>query len=331
MPAAWNHSAMSWLSAAAPEMKKRTRPPKRSRILLNTSLSKSRVLELERQRDGLALGLEPVDLEADLERLVEDLLLGAALGLLHGDDPAVRLLEDARRRAHERRLHDAEVLDDLVDPAVDGGREAAGELGGEQHLAEGVGHRQPQELQVVLAQDVLGLDRGALVDPGAVPQPHALGAAGGARGVDQGGELVRLDRLGRLRDHVGVLGEVGVAELREVVEPDHPVAVGGAVEGDDLEQVRQLGLALGELGDLLVVLGEDDPALGVAEDVRRVLGVRGRVDRGRRRAGAHDGEVGEDPLVAGAGGDADPLLRSRCRARAARRPAGRPGRRPASR
>ena len=41
MPAAWNHSAMSWLSAAAPEMKKRTRPPKRSRILLNTSLSNS--------------------------------------------------------------------------------------------------------------------------------------------------------------------------------------------------------------------------------------------------------------------------------------------------
>ena len=39
MPAALNHWAMSWLSAAAPEMKKRTRPPNRSRILLNTSLS----------------------------------------------------------------------------------------------------------------------------------------------------------------------------------------------------------------------------------------------------------------------------------------------------
>ena len=41
MPAAWNHSATSLFSAAAPEMKNRTRPPKRSRILLNTSLSKS--------------------------------------------------------------------------------------------------------------------------------------------------------------------------------------------------------------------------------------------------------------------------------------------------
>ena len=41
MPATPNHSAMSRLSAAAPEMKKRTLPPKRSRILEKTSLSKS--------------------------------------------------------------------------------------------------------------------------------------------------------------------------------------------------------------------------------------------------------------------------------------------------
>ena len=40
MPAALNHSAMSRLSAAAPEMK-RTRPPKRSRIFEKTRLSKS--------------------------------------------------------------------------------------------------------------------------------------------------------------------------------------------------------------------------------------------------------------------------------------------------
>ena len=39
MPAALNHSAISRLRAAAPEMKNRTRPPKRSRTLLKTSLS----------------------------------------------------------------------------------------------------------------------------------------------------------------------------------------------------------------------------------------------------------------------------------------------------
>ena len=152
MPAAWNHSAISRLSAAAPEMKKRTRPPKRSRTLLNTSLSKTRVLQLEQERHRLALALERVVPQADSERLVEELLLQATLGLLHRVDPAVRLLEDARRGPHERRLHHREVVDDLVDPAVDGGREAARELRGEQHLAERVRHRQPEELQVVLAR-----------------------------------------------------------------------------------------------------------------------------------------------------------------------------------
>ncbi len=65
---------------------------------------------------------------------------------------------------------------------------------------------------------------------------------------------------------------------------------------------------LGDLGELLVVLGEDDAALGVAEDVRRVLAVGARVDGRRRAAGAHDRQVGQDPLVARARGDADPLL-----------------------
>jgi hypothetical protein len=41
MPAAWNHSAISWFRAAAPEMKNRTRPPNRARTLENTSLSNS--------------------------------------------------------------------------------------------------------------------------------------------------------------------------------------------------------------------------------------------------------------------------------------------------
>ncbi len=191
MPAAWNHSAISEFSAADPEMKNRTRPPKRARTLLKTSLSNSPCCRLSRNGTDLPSRLRPVDLDADLEGLEEQLLLEPALGGLHGDDPAVGLLEDAGRGAHEGRLHDPEVVHDLVDPAVDGGGEAAGELRGEQHLAEGVGHRQPQELQVVLVQDVLHLDRGALVDPRAVQQPDALGLAGGAGGVDQRRELRR--------------------------------------------------------------------------------------------------------------------------------------------
>ena len=152
-------------------------------------------------------------------------------------------------------------------------------------------------------------DRLALVDPRLVAQPHALGAAGGAGGVDQGGELLGRDRGGLVGDDAGVLGQVGGTELGQLVQGDDPVAVGRAVEGDDLGQVRQLVLALAQLGDLLVVLGEDEAGLGVAEDVRRVLGVGARVDRGRGARGAHHREVGQDPLVARAGHDADPLLR----------------------
>src|SRR3546814_13152807 len=66
---------------------------------------------------------------------------------------------------HTRSLHDAlpiydrEVVDDLVHAPVHRGGEADRELRREQHLAEGVGHRQPQELQVVLGEDALDLDR----------------------------------------------------------------------------------------------------------------------------------------------------------------------------
>ena len=73
--------------------------------LAEHQLVEEAVLQLEQERDRLALALELLDLEADRERLVEDLLLGAALGRLHRLDAAVGLLEDAGRRTHEGRLH----------------------------------------------------------------------------------------------------------------------------------------------------------------------------------------------------------------------------------
>ena len=76
MPAAWNNSAISRLSGAEPEMKNRTRPPKRSRTLLNTSLSSDRVLDASSgSGTGLPSRCSAVDLDADLERPLEDLLL----------------------------------------------------------------------------------------------------------------------------------------------------------------------------------------------------------------------------------------------------------------
>jgi hypothetical protein len=81
-----------------------------------------------------------------------------------------------------------------------------------------------------------------------------------------------------------------------------------AVEGDDAEQLGQLVAVVAQLLDLRRVLGEDDLAAGVGDDEGHVGVEHGRVDRRRRRAGGHDGEVGEDPLHPGGRGDGDAVL-----------------------
>jgi hypothetical protein len=95
----------------------------------------------------------------------------------------------------------------------------------------------------------------------------------------------------------------------ELGQADHPVAVGGAVEGDHLGQAGQLGAAVAELGDLLVVLGEDHAGAGVAQDVGDVGRWRGGVHGGGGGTGAEDAEVGQDPVEPGARRDPDPVLR----------------------
>ena len=165
MPAAWNHSAISEFSAAEPEMKNRTRPPKRSRTLLKTSLSKSPCCSLSSSGTDLPSRLSWSTLMPTSKALLKIFSLAP---------PSAACMVTIRPCAFSKMrgaapmnvgFTTAEVVDDLVDPAVDGGREAARELGGQQHLAERVGHRQPEELQVALVEDVLHLDRGALVDP----------------------------------------------------------------------------------------------------------------------------------------------------------------------
>ena len=118
----------------------------------------------------------------------------------------------------------------------------------------------------------------------------------------------------------------------EVVEADHPVAVGGAVE--DARPCRGAGssdLCSVQLGDLLVVLGEDDAALGVGQDVGDVLGHRRGVDRGgrARRRTSPRGRPGSTRR--GCPRRCRRAARARGPGRAARRRASRPGRRSPSR
>ena len=204
-------------------------------------------------------------------------------------------------------------------------------LGGDQHLAEGVRQRQPQQLQIVLAQQAHVGDHAAGVHPGLMAQPHAFRLAGGSRGVDQRRQLLGVDLLGDRAHAGGMLGQILRALVGEVVQGDHPVAVRGSVEHHDLGQVGQVAASLGELLELGVVLGEDDLRVGVGEDVGGVFGVRAGVDGGRCRAGAQDRQVGQDPLEPSGSRRyrSDPRLRRR--ATAARLPTPRPVRPPASR
>ena len=105
-----------------------------------------------------------------------------------------------------------------------------------------------------------------------------------------------------------MLGQVFRALVGEVVQGDHPVVVRVTVEQHDLGQIGQLAALLVEFLELTFVLGENDLGVGVGEDVGGVLGVRARVDGRRRRAGAQDRQVGQNPLEPGGRGDTDPVL-----------------------
>ncbi|AKZ55655.1 hypothetical protein SAM23877_2606 [Streptomyces ambofaciens ATCC 23877] len=242
---------------------------------------------------------------------LEDLVLGSAAGAGLGGDAVVDLLEDARDGRHVGRLHDRQVLDDLVDAAVDGGDVTGFDLAGGEHLAEDVREGQPQVLHVVLGDQAGRGDRLRHVRPVVVRETHPLGAAGGAGGVDEGGELVLGERAHPLPDQLRVRLQTGRTPALQVVEGQHPVLAGvgtGRVDHHDVGELGQLAALLPRLGELGGVLRDQDPALGVGEDVRRLLGVGLRVDRGRRGARAHDAEVGEDPLQPGGGGEGHALL-----------------------
>jgi hypothetical protein len=81
------------------------------------------------------------------------------------------------------------------------------------------------------------------------------------------------------------------------------------VDDHDVRELGELGALLAGLGELGRVLRDEDPARGVGEDERRLLGVGLRIHGRGGRARAEDAEVGQDPLDAGRGGERDALLR----------------------
>ena len=220
------------------------------------------------------------------------------------------LLEDARCRTHDCRTHDSEVLDDLVDATVDRRREPDRQRQRQHHLAEGMRQWQPQEVQVVRAQDLQGVDGGGGIRPRPMREPHTFRPAGGTGRVDDAGQLLRSDAVDAVVHRIRGLGEQSPAECLEFGESQHPVAVAltVAVEDHDLVNVGQFGAACDQLVDLGLILGHHDAASRIGDDECDVVGVGGRVDRGRGGTRAHHGEVDENPFVPRRRCQRDPVL-----------------------
>ena len=124
--------------------------------------------------------------------------------------------------------------------------------------------------------------------------------------------MIGFDRVDPSLDQVDIAAQRFGSEPFEPVQRDHPgviIRIRCAVERDDLDHFRQLGPTCTQLAELDFVLGEHDPAPGVGEDVRDIVGNRRGVHGSGGGAGTHDRQVSQDPLVARCRGDRHALLR----------------------
>ncbi len=144
----------------------------------------------------------------------------------------------------------------------------------------------------------------------AVGDHRALRIAGRARGVDDEGGVIRIERAhhcvqggkriggGALRrGHVGIAAELGVlvAEHRRVV--DH----------DDEAQRRQPIDHAENLVDVFLVPGDEDARPAVVHQIGELGRRAGRIDPVDDGAGALGGEIGDHPLLARVAHDGDAL------------------------
>ncbi len=140
-----------------------------------------------------------------------------------------------------------------------------------------------------------------------------LRLAGGARGVDERAQRIGAGGRDRGGDRTRVGLEVAASELVQFGPGDDAVIgpVDGSsvvVEQDDRGDLAGQFVDVLDLVDLPLVLGDEDPAVGVTGDVQDVGAGGVGIDGGRCAPGAGDGEVGDDPFVPGGRGDRHPLL-----------------------
>ena len=221
---------------------------------------------------------------------VEGLAVGDGRRLGHVEDPAlavvvrldlgavVDLLEHARHREQEVGLEAGQLGGQLLRVGEVADRVAVLHRGALDDAGEDVRQREEQQRRVPGLHEVrerVG-DGAHLEQQVAVGDLAALGAARGARGVDQRREVVGVHRRPALLQRRVVDARAGVAQ-----------GAHRAVGAVDLPDVLELGELLAQvLDDGAVLVGLDDHALGagVGQAPLDLVGRRGLVDReGRPR------------------------------------------------
>ncbi len=128
---------------------------------------------------------------------------------------------------------------------------------------------------------------------------HPLRRPRRPRGVDQGGDVVRLQLGTAAVDQVGVCSEASPAALQEVVPRQDPVGIGvlvGALHQHDVLKVRQFRLRRLPAAHVLEVLEDGDLGPAVRADVGNLRCCQSRVDGDGCSSGVHRPQVGDHML-----------------------------------
>ena len=139
--------------------------------------------------------------------------------------------------------------------------------------------------------------------------------SGGARGVDQDGEILEASRIQHLLPEPFAALHVVCAAGDEVVQGhDHRIAEGGKafhVVDDDQLELRAARAHHQDLVELFIVFDKDDLAAAVDQQILHLLGGVGRINPGADAAGAQHPHIGVDPFGLGVRQDRGDVARSK--------------------
>ena len=230
-------------------------------------------------------------LQPDPERPLRGLLaLRILLGLDAGLHRRLELLPDARHGEEPGGPHLGQIRDHLARVGAAGDREAEHERQVVRAVAlRDVGHRQVRHHAAVVGEGDDLVERADRLDQVVVGELDALGRSRGARGVDQGEDVVGLDGAPG-----GVEVEAALAALHHVVKAERALGHVAVDHHHVLERAAGLLHFKHALEECL--LGDEDGAGSVTHQVLDLLGRVGVVDGEGRGAEVHRRGVGEVEL-----------------------------------